>query len=371
MQAMKRIGKVFNEFSSDTAVMIVLEGDKALGDTAHHFYDEIIRKLDGDHKHVEHIQDFWGDPLTAAGSQSSDGKAAYVQVYLAGNRARAWPRESVVAVRKIVDSVPSATGGQGLCDRAGGADRRSAHAGDKSVQKVTMITFVVIILMLLFVYRSLITVFATMFMVVIELMAARSTIAVLGDNNIIGLSTFAVNILVLLAIAAVDRLCDIHFRSISRGAQPRRGPRTGLLHHVPRHRARRSGIGPDHRRCDVLPELYPPPVFPDARGALCGGHAGRRHRRAHPGPGAADRRQLFQALRSQAEDADPGLATGGHRHRPLAGADPRGVGRDRPHRSARPARLQTNYDNRLYLPAYAFPRISDTSPPNGISLRPD
>ena len=35
---------------------------------------------------MQHIQDFWGDPLTAAGSQSTDGKAAYVQVYLAGNQ---------------------------------------------------------------------------------------------------------------------------------------------------------------------------------------------------------------------------------------------------------------------------------------------
>jgi hypothetical protein len=31
-----------------------------------------------DKRHVQHVQDFWGDPLTAAGSQSADGKAAYV-----------------------------------------------------------------------------------------------------------------------------------------------------------------------------------------------------------------------------------------------------------------------------------------------------
>ena len=57
---------------------------------------------EADKKHVEHIQDFWGDPLTAAGSQSADGKAAYVQLYLAGNQGESLANESVQAVRDIV-----------------------------------------------------------------------------------------------------------------------------------------------------------------------------------------------------------------------------------------------------------------------------
>ncbi|WP_042909922.1 RND family transporter, partial [Mycobacterium intracellulare] len=202
MQAMKHIGKVFNEFNSDSAVMIVLEGDKPLGDEAHHFYDQIVRKLEADTKHVQHVQDFWGDPLTAAGSQSSDGKAAYVQAYLAGNQGESLASESVAAVRKIVDSVPAPSGVKAYVTGAGALIADQHWAGQKSLQKVTIITFVVIIVMLLWVYRSIITVFSTLFMVVIEVMAARGVVAFLAYNNIMGLSTFAVNILVLLAIAA-------------------------------------------------------------------------------------------------------------------------------------------------------------------------
>ena len=29
------------------------------------FYDTLVQKLSHDTRHVEHIQDFWGDPLTA------------------------------------------------------------------------------------------------------------------------------------------------------------------------------------------------------------------------------------------------------------------------------------------------------------------
>jgi putative drug exporter of the RND superfamily len=48
LQASKRIGKVFHEFDSDSAAMIVLEGDQPLGAEAHHYYDGLIRKLSQD-----------------------------------------------------------------------------------------------------------------------------------------------------------------------------------------------------------------------------------------------------------------------------------------------------------------------------------
>jgi RND superfamily putative drug exporter len=202
MQAMKRVGQVFNEFDTDSAIMIVLEGDKPLGDDAHHFYDQLIRKLEADRNHVEHVQDFWGDPLTAAGAQSNDGKAAYVQVYLVGNQGESKANDSVKAVRQIVDSASPPPGVKAYVTGAAALTADQSAAGERGVIKVTIITFIVIIVMLLFVYRSIVTVFITLLMVVFELFAARQVVAFLAYNNIIGLSTFAVNLLVLMAIAA-------------------------------------------------------------------------------------------------------------------------------------------------------------------------
>ena len=108
--AMKRVGTVFEEFKSDSSAMIVLEGDQPLGADAHAFYDVLVDKLGEDTKHVQHIQDFWGDPLTAAGSQSADGKAALVQLYLAGNQGESLANESVDSVRDIVEHNPPPPG---------------------------------------------------------------------------------------------------------------------------------------------------------------------------------------------------------------------------------------------------------------------
>jgi RND superfamily putative drug exporter len=202
LQAMKRVGKVFNEFNSDSSAMIVLEGDKSLGADAHLFYNTMIKRLEQDKKHVQHIQDFWGDPLTAAGSQSTDGKAAYVQVYIAGNQGESLANESVESVRRIVDDTPKPPGLHAYVTGGAALTADQNHAGDKGVKKVTSITFVVIFLMLLFVYRSVVTVIMTLVMVLLELAAARGIVAVLGYYRIIELSTFAVNLLVLMAIAA-------------------------------------------------------------------------------------------------------------------------------------------------------------------------
>jgi putative drug exporter of the RND superfamily len=201
-QSMMRVGSTFKEFNSDSSAMILLEGDKPLGAEAHRYYDEIVRRLEQDKKHVQHVQDFWSDPLTAAGSQSHDQKAAYVQVYLAGNMGGGLSAESADAVRKIVNSVPAPQGIKAYVTGAGPLFADQSHAGEKGVKIVTLVTILVIFVMLLFVYRSLVTVLAVLFMVFVELLAARGVVALLANYEIIGLSTFANNLLVLMAIAA-------------------------------------------------------------------------------------------------------------------------------------------------------------------------
>jgi RND superfamily putative drug exporter len=202
MQATKRAGHDFQEFDSNSSAMIVLESEQPLGADAHHYYDGLIHKLEADKKHVEHIQNFWGDPLTAAGSQSADNTAAYVQLYLAGNQGESLANESVDAVRNIVANSPPPPGLKAYVTGSAPLTADQQHAGDNSIRLITMVTIGVIFAMLLLVYRSIATVLLVLVMVFIELAAARGIVAFLGYHDLIGLSTFAVNLLTTLAIAA-------------------------------------------------------------------------------------------------------------------------------------------------------------------------
>ncbi|WP_236981743.1 MULTISPECIES: MMPL/RND family transporter [Mycobacterium] len=201
-QATRRIGQAFKEFDTDSTAMVVLEGDKPLGAEAHHYYDTLIRKIEQDRRHVQHVQDFWGDTLTAAGSQSSDGKAAYVQLNLAGNQGSALANESVGAVRDIIEHNPPPAGIKAYVTGAAPIISDQFDVGSKGTAKVTSITVGVIALMLLFVYRSFLTMLLVLVTVLIEMAAARGIVAVLGNAGIIGLSTYATNLLTLLVIAA-------------------------------------------------------------------------------------------------------------------------------------------------------------------------
>src|SRR5262249_25514822 len=155
-------------------------GNQPLGDDAHRYYDATIRKLREDKTHVLSVQDFWGDPLTAAGAQSNDGKATTVQVNLAGNQGELLANESVEAVRKIVDSVPPPPGVKAYVTGAAALAADLHHSGDRSMIRITATTITVILIMLLFVYRSITTVILLLVTVGFELTTARGGVALMG-----------------------------------------------------------------------------------------------------------------------------------------------------------------------------------------------
>ncbi len=202
MKAMMLMGHNFREFNSNSTVMIVIEGQQKLGDDAHRYYDSIIRQLKQDPQHIEHIQDFWGEPFTAAGVQSSDAKGAYVMLNLAGDQGTTKANESVDAVRKVVEHTPAPPGVRGYVTGPAALTDDLHVIGNASLAKITVMTLGAIAIMLLIVYRSVVTTLVQLFLTGIGLGSSRGVIAVLGEHNIMGLTTFATNILTMLGIAA-------------------------------------------------------------------------------------------------------------------------------------------------------------------------
>ena len=202
MKARNHIGAVFDEPAGDGMAMVVLDSEQPLGDAAHQYYDELVRQFNDEKTHVLRVQDFWGDPMTAQAVQSGDGKAAYVQVFLAGNQGENLANESVEALRKIVERTPAPDGVKAYVTGPTPLSADLAHIGDKAALKITVATAVVIAIMLLLVYRSISTVTLVLVMMGIVLAAVRGVVATLANYGLVGISAFAISILVALAIAA-------------------------------------------------------------------------------------------------------------------------------------------------------------------------
>ncbi|WNG88482.1 MMPL family transporter [Mycobacterium sp. ITM-2016-00317] len=200
--ATKHVGDKFDEYDTSSSVMIVVEGEEPLGPDAHTFYDEVVRELNADTTHVQHVQDFWGDTLTAAGAQSTDGEAAYVQVYIAGDQGEALANESVQAVRDIVEANQAPPGVKAYVTGPAALTTDQNIVGDASMKTIEGVTIAIIIVMLLIIYRSFVTMLVTMTMVFIGLFSARGIVSFLGYHEVFGLTTFATSMVVTLAIAA-------------------------------------------------------------------------------------------------------------------------------------------------------------------------
>ena len=201
--------------------MVVLEGQQPLGDDAHRYYDQLVRRLKDDPKHVQHVQDFWGDPLTSGAAQSADGKAVYVQLDLAGLTGTPLAHDSTQAVRDIVGRMQPPPGVKAYVTGPAAISADMSSSGDRTVRTVMAVSIAVIFVMLLLVYRSVFTVILLLLMVGIELQVARGFVAFLGHHGVIGLTTFVVNMLASIGDRCRNGLRDILHRPLSRGTSGR------------------------------------------------------------------------------------------------------------------------------------------------------
>ncbi len=200
--AMLAIGEKFEESTSTSMTMLVLEADRPLGAADHDYYDELVRTLRADTEHVQYVMDTWGKPITAAGAQSLDGKAAYVLLRLAGDIGQMQANDSVAAVRHTVATSDPPAGLKVYVSGAAPLAADTVATANSSLNNITIATIFLIIFMLLLVYRSFITMLVPLFGVLILMLAAKGVIATLGHFGYIQLSSFAVNMVVSLTLGA-------------------------------------------------------------------------------------------------------------------------------------------------------------------------
>lgn len=201
-RALLSIGEKFHESNSTNLTMLVLEANRQLGDVDHRYYDGLVRRLKLDPKHVQYVMDLWGKPITAAGAQSVDGKAAYVLLRLAGDIGQMQANQSVAAVRDIVAKDPAPPGLRVYVSGAAPLASDTVAIANSSLNNITIVTIILIVTMLLLVYRSPSNVLVPLLGVLIEMLVAKGVIATLGHLGYIELSSFAVNIVVALTLGA-------------------------------------------------------------------------------------------------------------------------------------------------------------------------
>jgi len=202
-QAAVLTGNEFKEssYTSVAAVLLETKGRK-LNEGDHDYYNELVRRLLHDKEHVQSVQDLWGKPVTMSGSQSADAEAATLTVRPTGDLGSAPANESIDAIRKIVEKLQRPSGLNAYVTGPAPLASDTLKAADKSLVKLTIVTIILIIVMLLIAYRSITRAIIPLFGILIILAVARGVVSLLVMHHVIGISSFASNMLVSLVLGA-------------------------------------------------------------------------------------------------------------------------------------------------------------------------
>ena len=194
-------GQAFHESDFTSAAVILLETNgRTLGEQDHRYYDELVRRLEQDKKHVQSLLNLWGKPVTMSGQQSADAKAATLTVRPTGDLGDADSNHSINAIRDIVAKVPKPSGLNVYVSGPSPLATDTLHAADESLTTLTLVTIVLIIVMLLIAYRSPTRALIPLFGVLIGLATARGVVSFLVGLHVLGISSFATNMVVALVL---------------------------------------------------------------------------------------------------------------------------------------------------------------------------
>ncbi|WP_297824606.1 RND family transporter [Mycobacterium sp.] len=200
--AAARAAQLFNQTPSNNFVYVVLERNQRLTPPDRQFYDALTTTLGSDRRHVYAVTDLWSQPATAAGAQSSDGRAVSVMVRLAGMLGTAQARDSVNAVRATAQQLSPPAGLEVHVTGPGATLVDEFSAIDRQMLGITAATIGLILLLLLMVYRSPVAAAIPLISVGLALALARAVVAALGQANVVEVSLFSVALMAAMTLGA-------------------------------------------------------------------------------------------------------------------------------------------------------------------------
>ncbi|WP_310784977.1 RND family transporter [Mycobacterium sp. Z3061] len=200
-RAANDMAAAFDERGAKTTVIVAMEDPAGLTPSARQRYDAVVSALRADQAHVLLVQDLLADAVTRTGAVSTDRKAWFLPVGIAGTLGDPTSAASVDAVRATVTSVIAGSPTTAYVTGPAATFHDQISAGEHDALIVSVVTAVLIALILLLVYRSVFTALLPLLVIGVSVAVARGVLSALGQLGV-PVSQFTVAFLVAILLGA-------------------------------------------------------------------------------------------------------------------------------------------------------------------------
>jgi RND superfamily putative drug exporter len=181
MVTTRQMTEAFHETGSDNVVLVVLTNEAGLGPADEQTYRRVVDKLRQDTGDVKSVQDFLSTPPLREILQSQDNKAWNLPITLVGDLGSPEARSSYNHVTDVVDETVAGTTLSANVTGPAATVADIADVGERDMHLIELGTAVCVLLILLIVYRNVVTMLLPLITIAISLATAQGAIAGLAE----------------------------------------------------------------------------------------------------------------------------------------------------------------------------------------------
>ena len=196
----KNMGRQFGESQSTAIGYLVFENNGGLNDADRLYYRDLVAELAANRSKIDSVQDLVGDPATAPIGASQDGKAIYAVIRFYGGMGSAAQLGGQDFTQSVLDQKPAPPGLKVYLTGPAPTIGEEIKSEDHAVLVITGLSVIMIVALLLFVYRSAITIIVPLATVGLALAVSRPIVAMLATHAGLEVSIFTVMLLAALIL---------------------------------------------------------------------------------------------------------------------------------------------------------------------------
>jgi len=184
LQALTAMGEAFHEPGAAATAFVVMGNPKGIDGAARTGYDRLVARLRAQPEHVQSVRDLLSDPIAAKQVVSADGKAWWLPLGLTGHFGGPDAAEAIDAVRVTAEEVFDGSGTVVHVTGPAATFADQTETAEADLLVISIATLILIGLILLVVYRSVVTALLPLLVIGASLAVARGMLAALGTAGL-------------------------------------------------------------------------------------------------------------------------------------------------------------------------------------------